>query len=228
MKRSQINRIIAESMAFLDSQNFRLPPFAFFTPQQWAQAGHEYDEIRDNMLGWDITDYGQDDFAHIGLTLFTIRNGNLKNPAYTKPYAEKVLISLPGQVTPEHFHWNKTEDIICRGGANLVMKLYASDKNEAHTDTPVTVSIDGRRVTLPSGAQIELRPGESITLPTGLYHSFWAPTGGSPCLIGEVSMVNDDNSDNRFYEKQGRFPEIEEDEPACWLLCSEYPAAPEK
>ena len=228
MKRSQINRIIAESMAFLDSQNFRLPPFAFFTPQQWAQAGHEYDEIRDNMLGWDITDYGQDDFAHIGLTLFTIRNGNLKNPAYTKPYAEKVLISLPGQVTPEHFHWNKTEDIICRGGANLVMKLYASDKNEAHTDTPVTVSIDGRRGTLPSGAQIELQPGESITLPTGLYHSFWAPAGGSPCLIGEVSMVNDDNSDNRFYEKQGRFPEIEEDEPARWLLCSEYPAAPEK
>ena len=108
------------------------------------------------------------------------------------------------------------------------MKLYASDKNEAHTDTPVTVSIDGRRVTLPSGAQIELQPGESITLPTGLYHSFWAPAGGSPCLIGEVSMVNDDNSDNRFYEKQGRFPEIEEDEPARWLLCSEYPAAPEK
>ncbi len=227
MKRSEINRIIGDSIAFLNSQNFHLPPFAFFSPQQWAKAGHEYDEIRDNMLGWDITDYGQGDFAHIGLTLFTIRNGNLKNPAYTKPYAEKILISLPGQVTPEHFHWSKTEDIICRGGSNLIMKLYASDELEAHADMPVSVSIDGRRVSFPSGTQLELKPGESITLPTRLYHSFWAPEGSLPCLIGEVSMVNDDNNDNRFYEKQGRFPQIEEDEPARWLLCSEYPSAPE-
>ena len=38
-------------------------------------------------------------------------------------------------------------------------------------------------------------------------------------------MTNDDNVDNRFYEKQGRFPTIEEDETPLYLLCNEYPQA---
>jgi D-lyxose ketol-isomerase len=38
-------------------------------------------------------------------------------------------------------------------------------------------------------------------------------------------MVNDDNADNRFYEEQARFTDIEEDEPAEYLLCNEYPEA---
>ena len=46
-------------------------------------------------------------------------------------------------------------------------------------------------------------------------------------LLGEVSQCNDDNADNRFYERLGRFPTIEEDEPPYRLLCSEYPAARE-
>ena len=225
MKRSEINRVIREMEKLIADVGFALPPFCHWTPEEWEDKDHEYDEIRDNMLGWDVTDYGMGDFEHIGLTLFTIRNGSLTNPAYPKPYAEKILISLPGQVTPEHFHWHKTEDIICRAGADLVMRLTSSDENEEYSDAPVTVSIDGRRVTVPSKTVITLHPGESITLPTGLYHSFWAPEGGEASLIGEVSMVNDDNTDNRFYEKQGRFPKIEEDEPARWLLCSEYPAA---
>lgn len=52
----------------------------------------------------------------------------------------------------------------------------------------------------------------------------WNP-GTGPVLLGEVSMCNDDNTDNRFYEPIGRFPEIEEDEPPYRLLCNEYPAA---
>ena len=42
---------------------------------------------------------------------------------------------------------------------------------------------------------------------------------------GEVSMVNDDVNDNRFYETMGRFPKIEEDEAPLRLLCNEYPKA---
>jgi D-lyxose ketol-isomerase len=38
-------------------------------------------------------------------------------------------------------------------------------------------------------------------------------------------MCNDDNTDNFFLEELGRFPAIEEDEPAYRLLCTEYPAA---
>ena len=35
-------------------------------------------------------------------------------------------------------------------------------------------------------------------------------------------MCNDDENDNRFYEKLGRFPEVEEDEPPYRLVCTEY------
>ncbi len=44
-------------------------------------------------------------------------------------------------------------------------------------------------------------------------------------LIGEVSMCNDDNTDNRFLKPLGRFPTIEEDEAPYRLLCNEYPLA---
>lgn len=41
-------------------------------------------------------------------------------------------------------------------------------------------------------------------------------------MTGEVSQVNDDNTDAMFYDKCGRFSTIEEDEPPLYLLCSEY------
>ena len=77
MKRSEINKIIKENIAFIKKMNFNLPPFAYFTPDEWKEKGSEYDEIRENMLGWDVTDYGHGDYKNIGLFLFTIRNGNL-------------------------------------------------------------------------------------------------------------------------------------------------------
>ena len=57
-----------------------------------------------------------------------------------------------------------------------------------------------------------------------LYHKFWGKEGCGDVIVGEVSMCNDDNTDNRFYDVPGRFPAIEEDEPAYRLLCNEYPA----
>ena len=78
MKRSEINKIIVDALAFADKMNFLLPPFARWTPEEWAKVANnpEYDEIRDNMLGWDITDFGSGDYHKIGLLMFTIRNGN--------------------------------------------------------------------------------------------------------------------------------------------------------
>ena len=58
---------------------------------EWKDKGPEYDEIRDNMLGWDITDYGLGKFDEVGFSLITIRNGNVKMDKYTKTYAEKLL-----------------------------------------------------------------------------------------------------------------------------------------
>lgn len=223
MKRSEINKIILENIDFINKMNFKLPKFAYFTPEEWAEKGSEYDEIRDNMLGWDVTDYGHGDFRNIGLFLFTIRNGNINKPG--KSYAEKLLISDEDQYSPMHFHHNKMEDIINRGGGNLIVEVYNATEDDQLADTDVTVFIDGHTETVPAGTKIRLTPGESITLPQRQYHAFWAEKGYGKVLIGEVSMVNDDNVDNRFYEKQGRFPTIEEDETPVYLLCNEYPKA---
>ena len=59
MKRSEINAVIKEFEAMLAEYRFALPPYLSFTPEEWAEKGHEYDEIRDNALGWDVTDYGE-------------------------------------------------------------------------------------------------------------------------------------------------------------------------
>ena len=83
MKRSEINALIKKSEAFIASFQFALPPFCNWSPEDWKTKGHECDEIRDNMLGWDITDYGLGKFEKYGMILITIRNGNQNNPKYT-------------------------------------------------------------------------------------------------------------------------------------------------
>ena len=223
MKRSEINAIITDAIAFIDRMGFRLPPFAFWSPAEWEERGSEYDEIRDNMLGWDITDFGHGDYAHLGLLLFTVRNGSYNDPRYPKPYAEKILIVGEGQVTPCHFHWSKTEDIINRGGGELVIEVFNSTEDGGLADTDVEIRKDGRRFFVPAGRLVRLTPGERISIQTGMYHRFWAE--GGRVLVGEVSMVNDDVNDNRFYLPMGRFPTVEEDVPARYLLGNEYPLA---
>ena len=225
MKRSEINAALKEMEEMVNKCCFKLPPFCHFTPEDWKEKGSEYDEIRDNMLGWDITDYGLGRFDEVGFSLITLRNGNLKMDKYTKTYAEKLLYIKEGQMAPMHFHWNKMEDIINRGGGNVLITVYNSDKNEGLAGTDVTVCSDGRRYTVPAGTRIRLTPGESITISPYLYHDFHVEKGTGAVLLGEVSMCNDDKSDNRFFEAVGRFPKIEEDEPAYRLLCNEYPAA---
>lgn len=227
MKRSEINAILRDAMALVKKYGLALPPFADWTPAQWQEKGHECDEIRDNMLGWDITDHGSGDFAKMGLTLFTIRNGSQKDrEKYPKPYAEKLLISRENQTCPLHFHWYKMEDIINRAGGVMMMQLYNSlPDGQLDREGDVTYVSDGVRYTVPAGSIVEFKTGESITIPQGLYHSFWAKEGCGTTLIGEVSMCNDDETDNRFYENLGRFPEIEEDEEPLRCLCNEYPAA---
>lgn len=224
MKRSEINAVIRRFEALLAEHSFELPPFCKWTPEEWQDRGHEYDEIRDNMLGWDVTDYGVGDYAHLGLALITLRNGNVHNSKYTKTYAEKIMMCDPGQVSPMHFHWNKMEDIINRGGNDIRFTLYNATKDEQLADTDVEIFRDGRRYFVPAGTMITLKPGESLSLYPYYYHEFFIPEGNS-VLIGEVSMCNDDNTDNRFLKPLGRFPHIEEDEPPYRLLCNEYPPA---
>lgn len=226
MKRSEINAAIRDAKKLFADYRISLPPFVLWTPEEWKTKGAEVQEIKDNMLGWDITDFGQGDFSKIGLFLITIRNGNQKmTDKYPKTYAEKLMLVREGQITPMHFHWNKMEDIINCGGGNLIIKLYNSTPDEKLADTDIEVSMDGVRYTFPAGTEVRLEPGQSITLTRGLYHRFWGEEGKGTVLVREVSMCNDDSNDNCFYDPAGRFPEIEEDEAPVHLLCNEYPEA---
>ncbi len=225
MKRSKINKVIKEMEALIKEHGFELPPFAHWTVEDWQDKNHEYDEIRDTMLGWDITDYGLEDWDRVGMALITIRNGKQNSDVYTKKYAEKLLMVKEGQYSPMHFHWYKSEDIINRGGGTLIIKVYNRTEDNGLADTDVCVNSDGRTYYVKAGTDIYLKPGESITLKPYTYHDFNVLKGSGDVLIGEVSMCNDDNIDNYFYEQVGRFPTIEEDEPIYRYLCNEYPKA---
>ena len=221
MKRSRINEIIREGDAFIRSHGFCLPPFAYLSPEELRAA--EHGEIKRRGMGWDITDYGAGDFDRMGLFLFTTRNGlNADLGKHSAMlYAEKIMISRRDQLSPNHRHDIKVEDIINRGGGTLVLELFAATpEGGIDRHAPVTVLCDGMERTLPAGGHLKLDPGESVTLFPTTWHAFWGE--GSDVLIGEVSTVNDDLTDNIFEMEIGRFSEIEEDEPPLHLLVSDY------
>jgi D-lyxose ketol-isomerase len=220
MKRSEINRIITESKQFLKEKKFNLPPWAFWQPADWKGKYESCREIVDNMLGWDITDFGKDDFYRTGLILFTIRNGHPESGS--KTYCEKIMIVHENQITPMHFHWAKTEDIINRSGGKLVLEIYQSNSEQQLTDNSFHLSIDGVQRLLNPGEKVILTPGESITFEPYIAHRFYGEDGKGSVLVGEVSTVNDDNADNCFVDGVGRFPDIEEDEEPLHLLVSDY------
>lgn len=223
MKRSEINAIMRSADQFIRSRGFYLPPFAYWSPQDWRLKGPEVSEIVNNHLGWDITDFGSNTFAKCGLFLFTVRNGSAGNweTLKGKLYAEKIMIVEENQVTPYHFHWNKMEDIINRGGGNLMIQLYnATSQEEFDYSSNVVLSVDGIQRVFAPGDILSLTPGESVSLPQYCYHQFWGE--GGRVLVGEVSMVNDDHTDNRFNPPVGRFPSIDEDEEPLYLLCNDY------
>ena len=73
MKRSEINEIMKNGLNFIEKEmKFLLPPFAKWSPDDWHQKGEESVEIIDQQLGWDITDFGSENFSEVGLLLFTI------------------------------------------------------------------------------------------------------------------------------------------------------------
>jgi D-lyxose ketol-isomerase len=221
MKRSEINRILSDAVSFFSKHQFHLPQWSCLNINEWQSAGNEYDEIRTKQLGWDITDFGLGDFNKYGLVLFTLRNGDT-NPDASKNYCEKIMIANHEQYTPEHYHVAKTEDIINRGGADLVMYLRMADPcSGTPLNTDSRIQCDGVTRTVKPREQLRLKPGESITIEPFVYHTFCG--NGGTVMIGEVSKTNDDCCDNFFLNKIGRFPEIIEDAAPFYPLCTEYP-----
>jgi D-lyxose ketol-isomerase len=222
MKRSRINDIMRAADDLIRHHGFVLPPFANWSPAEF-KARKDVSAIVDARCGWDITDFGQGRFDEIGLFLFTLRNGRLADlqRGGGMCYAEKLLISRQDQLLPMHTHVIKAEDIINRGGATLVVELYGSDdRGNFAWDKGGVVRCDGIETPFGLGTKLKLAPGESVTLMPGDWHAFWGE--GGDVLIGEVSTVNDDLSDNIFRDPIGRFAEIEEDEAPWHLLVSDY------
>lgn len=221
MKRSRINEIMREADRFIRSFGYILPPFAWWSPEDMVRLRPQ--GVIGARLGWDITDYGQGKFDELGLFLFTVRNGRLADLSAGRGmlYAEKIMISRVNQLSPMHRHNLKAEDIVNRGGGRLVVELFApAGDRSIDRASPVTVACDGQPRTLPAGGRIALSPGESVTLLPGVWHAFWAE--GSDVLIGEVSTVNDDLTDNVFEQPIPRFGGIEEDVRPMHLLVSDY------
>ncbi len=223
MKRSEINTIMAEADDFIRSFGFVLPPFARWTPDQMRAQKDVARAVIDGRMGWDITDYGQGRYDDMGLFLFTLRNGRLADlhRGGGMCYAEKLLISKRDQLSPMHRHYLKAEDIINRGGATLAIELHGSAPDGSFDETAGgRVMCDGIARDFAPGEVLMLAPGESVTLMPGDWHAFWGE--GGDVLIGEVSTVNDDETDNWFRDPIGRFADIDEDVAPTHLLVSDY------
>lgn len=227
MKRSQINSAIARAKARMQEHSISLPMFGYWTPEDWKANKQNISKIAEGMLGWDVTDFGSDDFAHTGAVLFTVRNGDKNDSSMSRPYCEKyiVLDDIDEQQIPYHYHILKTEDIINRAGGTLVIQVYhKTEDDKLDTERPVTVFMDGIYRTFAPGELIEVAPGNSITLDPGVFHRFIAKKGDGLLIVGEVSKVNDDNCDNVFLNPSKRFSVIEEDEAPIHPLVNEYSA----
>jgi D-lyxose ketol-isomerase len=226
MKRSEINEIIAHAEEDFARIGFALPPFAFWSLADWRRERSSAEGMVATGLGWDVTDFGGGRFPEKGLLLFTIRNGLLASRgAGNRPYAEKVMIARHDQLTPMHRHATKIEDIILRSaltlGARLAVELLSMKADGAvDREAKVTAHLDGRTREVDPGSILLLSPGESVTLFPGTYHAFWGEGGDT--VIGEVSSVNDDASDNFFAEPVARFAEIDENEAPHRLLVTDY------
>lgn len=232
LSRSRINRAVSTAKLVIEKLSFALPPFAFWSPDDWREVGDEAAEVRDCMLGWDVTDFGSQSFETLGRTLFTLRNGRTNHPDYPKPYAEKVLIEPEGQRSPLHCHLSKREDIINRGGGRVVVLLYRSAPDGTpDAQSPLDIQVDGMRRRVDAGDPVSLRVGESLSIPPRTFHQFWGEGGvkiDGLChsISIEVSSVCDDWNDNVFFDPwAARFPQIVEDAERTCFLCHEYPKA---
>jgi D-lyxose ketol-isomerase len=159
---------------------------------------------------WDVTDFGLGDWRRHGLVLV--------NLAEEPEYCEKLMYAKRGMTTPTHCHRKKKEDIIARWG-ELVVRAWPGPP-DASPGEAFPLQVNGQARTVRAGEEVRLRAGERVTLSPGTYHEFWPAS--AECVMGEVSTANDDARDNVFVDPRvGRFPVVDEDEPARARLVSE-------
>lgn len=95
--------------------------------------------------------YGVSNFRKYGAVLINVIN---------REYCKKVLVQLPGQMHPHHFHKRKEETFLILWG-------------ELHSE------VDGRHRVL--------HPGDTLLILPGVWHRFWTETG---CVFEEISTTH--------------------------------------
>lgn len=221
MKRSELEVIIDSSLAMMDRQGFRLPPYARWTPAQWREAGQGTKALRSAGLGWNIVEFEQGAFFKSGIAVFTLRMGDHHDlsKGAGRLYAEKAFVLFEGQSVPHHYHRVKTEDLINRGGGILGVNLVKVDGDGEPLDEAITLERNGIDVTVPARATLQLEPGESVVLVPGVAHAF---IGVSEVVCGEISLANDDATDNYFLQPLPAASPVTEDIPARHLVLADY------
>ena len=218
MKRSEINRIIGEGVLFMKSLvYFFFPNEAYWDLRDWLNYKGDASERLKRGIGWDVTDFGLDNFKKEGLLSYVLTNGIIKDGIADQMYAEKYLIVGNGQITPQHHHKSKIEDIVNMDGGNLKICLHSiGDLN------PVKIFHNYEWIMYDSGTIITLKKNDRIRLDQNHDHEF---LGEGMVFLKEISSFNDDKEDNVFLDgRVDRFPkEIKEDEAPRYLLHTELP-----
>jgi D-lyxose ketol-isomerase len=224
MRRSFVDGRIEAMLEFCERHCFALPPFA-----RWGEADYRANpaaarRIAESGLGWNVVEFEPGGFARDGLTLITTRMGDWRDLANGRGrlYGEKAIMALDGQRTPHHYHIVKTEDILNRGGARFIVELFKVDRTGARLGDRFDVLKDAVLLSLRPGDRVTLEPGESIVLEPYIAHAFWAE--GGQVLAGEVSLVNDDATDNYFVPPLAPGAPIEEDTPPRYVTVSDHAA----
>ncbi|HXI69189.1 MAG TPA: D-lyxose/D-mannose family sugar isomerase [Verrucomicrobiae bacterium] len=162
---------------------------------------------------WDVTDFGLGDWRRFGLVLV--------NLAEEPEYCEKLMYAQKGMTTPAHCHQKKKEDIICRWG-RLAVRVWAGPPDKSPPEQFI-LAVNHEFLQVQSNQVVALEAGSRVTLVPGIYHEFYPLS--DECIIGEVSTANDDLHDNYFANGDvGRYPGVEEDEPAIVRLLGDKPA----
>lgn len=94
--------------------------------------------------------YGVANFRKVGAVLITV---------VSRDYAKKILVQLPGQMHPWHFHTLKEETFVVLSGE-------------------LTMEMENKRMLL--------QPGDVLTVLPGVWHRFWTETGS---VFEEISTT---------------------------------------
>ena len=133
----------------------------------------------------EIADFGLGQFEQIGLAVVVYVN--------TERCCAKELAMWPRQTCPEHWHPSvgsapgKEETFRCRWGK---MYLYIPGDKAV---SPKAVPPAGREKTYTVWHEIELNPGDQVTLPPNTLH--WFQAGPEGAVVSEFSTRSTDEND---------------------------------